>query len=253
MNIKYRHSASKTNTFIDSPAFWVINELFDFESDPNARMVMGLTAEDAANHALENQITDEDTITDYSTKKYLEHGLETTEECEWSGIIANKFVQNLREFGDVVSFQNELQVPGKKYGLKYDIIGKTDFEFKDVIIDTKATAYIRRLKTKGNIVDPKWYPKAADVRQQCLYRELFGKETMLMYCSPKDEYCVDMTERNELKVLLDAMKHIEAILDICKTKEDVVRITPLVCDNFRWKGTPTSVDFAKEIWTKVMK
>lgn len=253
MNIKYRHSASKTNTFIDSPAFWVINELFDFESDPNARMVMGLTAEDAANHALENQITDEDTITDYSTKKYLEHGLETTEECEWSGIIANKFVQNLREFGDVVSFQNEIQVPGKKYGLKYDIIGKTDFEFKDVIIDTKATAYIRRLKTKGNIVDPKWYPKAADVRQQCLYRELFGKETMLMYCSPKDEYCVDMTERDELKVLLDAMKHIEAILDICKTKEDVVRITPLVCDNFRWKGTPTSVDFAKEIWTKVMK
>lgn len=251
MNIKYRHSASKTNTFIDSPAFWVINELFDFESDPNARMVMGLTAEDAANHALENQITDEDTITDYSTKKYLEHGLETTEECEWSGIIANKFVQNLREFGDVVSFQNEIQVPGKKYGLKYDIIGKTDFEFKDVIIDTKATAYIRRLKA-GN-VDPKWYPKAADVRQQCLYRELFGKETMLMYCSPKDEYCVDMTERNELKVLLDAMKHIEAILDICKTKEDVVRITPLVCDNFRWKGTPTSVDFAKEIWTKVMK
>lgn len=251
MNIKYRHSASKTNTFIDSPAFWVINELFDFESDPNARMVMGLTAEDAANHALENQITDQDTITDYSTKKYLEHGLETTEECEWSGIIANKFVQNLREFGDVVSFQNEIQVPGKKYGLKYDIIGKTDFEFKDVIIDTKATAYIRRLKA-GN-VDPKWYPKAADVRQQCLYRELFGKETMLMYCSPKDEYCVDMTERDELKVLLDAMKHIEAILDICKTKEDVVRITPLVCDNFRWKGTPTSVDFAKEIWTKVMK
>jgi hypothetical protein len=251
MNIKYRHSASKTNTFIDSPAFWVINELFDFESDPNARMVMGLTAEDAANHALENQITDEDTITDYSTKKYLEHGLETTDECTWSGIIANKFVNNLREFGDVVSFQNELQVPGKKYGLKYDIIGKTDFEFKDVIIDTKATAYIRRLKA-GN-VDPKWYPKAADVRQQCLYRELFGKETMLMYCSPKDEYCVDMTERDELKVLLDAMKHIEAILDICKTKEDVVRITPLVCDNFRWKGTPTSVDFAKEIWTKVMK
>jgi len=251
MNIKYRHSASKTNTFIDSPAFWVINELFDFESDPNARMVMGLAAEDAANHALEKQITDEDTITDYSTKKYLEHGLETTDECAWSGIIANKFVNNLREFGDVVSFQNELQVPGKKYGLKYDIVGKTDFEFKDVIVDTKATAYIRRLKA-GN-VDAKWYPKAADVRQQCLYRELFGKETMLLYCSPKDQYCVDMTERDELKVLLDAMKHIEAILDICKTKEDVVRITPLVCDNFRWKGTPTSVDFAKEIWTKVMK
>jgi len=253
MNIKYRHSASKTNTFIDSPAFWVINELFDFESDPNARMVMGLAAEDAANHALEKQITDEDTITDYAKVKYIENPNRehAEDEYDWAGIIANKFVNNLREFGDVVSFQNELQVPGKKYGLKYDIVGKTDFEFKDVIVDTKATAYIRRLKA-GN-VDAKWYPKAADVRQQCLYRELFGKETMLLYCSPKDQYCVDMTERDELKVLLDAMKHIEAILDICKTKEDVVRITPLVCDNFRWKGTPTSVDFAKEIWTKVMK
>ena len=62
MKIKYRHSASKTNTFIDSPAFWIINELYDFDSGPNARMVMGLAAEDAANHALQNQITDENTI-----------------------------------------------------------------------------------------------------------------------------------------------------------------------------------------------
>jgi len=253
MKVKYRHSASKTNTFIDSPPFWIINELFGFESEPNARMVMGLAAEDAAHHALSNQITDQDTITDYSNKKYTEHkGVMGTEsECEWSGIIANKFVENLREFGDVVSFQNEKQISGKKYGLQYDVVGKTDFEFKDVIVDTKATAYIRRLK--AGHVDPKWYPKAADVRQQCLYRDLFGKETMLMYCSPKDQYCVDMTERDELNVLINAMKHIEHILDICKTKEDVVRIFPLVCDNFRWKGTPTAEGFAKEIWTKALK
>ena len=253
MKVKYRHSASKTNTFIDSPPFWIINELFGFESEPNARMVMGLAAEDAAHHALSNQITDQDTITDYSNKKYTEHkGVMGTEsEREWSGIIANKFVENLREFGDVVSFQNEKQISGKKYGLQYDVVGKTDFEFKDVIVDTKATAYIRRLK--AGHVDPKWYPKAADVRQQCLYRDLFGKETMLMYCSPKDQYCVDMTERDELNVLINAMKHIEHILDICKTKEDVVRIFPLVCDNFRWKGTPTAEGFAKEIWTKILK
>ena len=253
MKIEYRHSASKTNTFIDSPPFWIINELFGFESEPNARMVMGLAAEDAAHHALTNQITDEDTITDYSTNKYLEYkGINSEEgECIWSGIIANKFVTNLKEFGDVVSFQNEMQVPGKKYGLKYDVIGKTDFEFKDVIVDTKATAYIRRLK--AGHVDPKWYPKAADVRQQCLYRDLFGKETMLLYCSPKDVYCVDMVERDELNVLINAMKHIEHILNICKTKEDVVRIFPLVCDNFRWKGSPGSEEFAKEIWTKVLK
>ena len=59
--------------------------------------------------------------------------------------------------------QNEKQISGKKYGLKYDVVGKTDFEFKDRIIDTKATAYIRRLKSKKGIVDPKWYPKASNV------------------------------------------------------------------------------------------
>ena len=253
MKIEYRHSASKTNTFIDSPPFWIINELFGFESEPNARMVMGLAAEDAAHHALSNQITDQDTITDYSNKKYTEHkGVMGTEnECEWSGIIANKFVENLREFGDVVSFQNEKQISGKKYGLQYDVVGKTDFEFKDVIVDTKATAYIRRLK--AGHVDPKWYPKAADVRQQCLYRDLFGKETMLMYCSPKDQYVVDMVERDELKTIITAMKHIENILDLCNSKDDVVRIFPLICDNFRWKGTPTAESFAKDIWTKALK
>ena len=251
MKIKYRHSASKTNTFIDSPPFWIINELFDFESGPNARMVMGLAAEDAAHYALSNQINDPDTITDYAKKKYLEYDVDEASECEWSAIIANKFVENLPEFGEIVSFQNEKQIPGDKYGLKYDVVGKTDFEFKDVIVDTKATAYIRRLK--AGHVDPKWYPKAADVRQQCLYRDLFEKETALLYCSPKDVHMVDMVDRDHLKDLIDAMKHIEHILEICKTKDDVVRIFPLVCDNFRWKGTPTAEGFAKEIWTKALK
>jgi len=216
-------------------------------------MVMGLAAEDAAHHALSNQITDQDSITDYSVRKYLEHkGITGDEnECDWSGIIANKFVENLAEFGDVVSFQNEKQISGEKYGLQYDVVGKTDFEFKDVIVDTKATAYIRRLK--AGHVDPKWYPKAADVRQQCLYRDLFGKETMLLYCSPKDNYAVDMTERDELKTIITAMKHIENILDLCNSKDDVVRIFPLICDNFRWKGTPTAEGFAKEIWTNILK
>ena len=174
MKVEYRHSASKTNTFIDSPPFWIINELFDFESEPNARMKMGLTAEDAAHHAISNQINDENNIAKDARIQYVNkhQGAQTDDECEWSGIIAYKFVENLAEFGEVVSFQNEKQISGEKYGLKYDVIGKTDFEFKDVIVDTKATAYIRRLK--AGHVDPKWYPKPADIRQQCLYRDLFG-------------------------------------------------------------------------------
>ncbi len=253
MKIEYRHSASTTNTFIDSPAFWIINELYDFDSGPNARMVMGLAAEDAANHALQNQITDFDSITEFAQKKYNEHDVVNgdEDECLWSGIIAHKFVEELPQFGDVVSWQNELQVPGKKWGLEYDVICKTDFEFKDVIVDTKATAYIRRLKSGK--VDAKWYPKPADVRQQCLYREVFGKETMLLYCSPTDQYCVDMVGRDELKPMINAMKHIEHILKIAPTKEDIVRMFPLTLDNFRWKGSKGSVDFAEKLWSECLQ
>ena len=70
MKIEYRHSASKTNTFIDSPPRWIIDNLYDFESQLNARMIMGSTAEDAADHALQNQITDEEVIIDYAKNLY---------------------------------------------------------------------------------------------------------------------------------------------------------------------------------------
>ena len=197
----------------------------------------------------------------YAKTKYIEHSKdEVTDFYQQNIQIQNmnglvllliSLLKNLKEFGEVKSFQNEKQISGEKYGLKYDVIAKTDFEFDECIVDTKATAYIRRLK--AGHVDPKWYPKPADVRQQCLYRDIFGKPTMLLYCSPKDEYCVDMVDRTDLDDIINAMKHIEHILEICKTKDDVVRIFPLICDNFRWKGSPGSEEFAKEIWTKVLK
>ena len=197
MKIEYRHSASKTNTFLIVQLFWIINELFDFESQPNARMIMGLAAEDAADNALQNKSLMK--IVSQNLQKKNTYNIVVMswmicyqlimldDEYEWSAIIANKFVKELPQFGEVVSWQNELQVPGTKYGLQRDVICKTDFEFKDVIVDTKATAYIKRLKSGK--VDARWYPKPADIRQQCLYREVFGKETMLLYCSPTDQYC----------------------------------------------------------------
>ena len=94
MNIEYRHSASKTNSFIDSPPYWIINNLYDFSSEANARMKMGSVAEATAEHALQNQITDEEVIIDIAKTKYIElKGDESDDECLWSCIIANQFVK----------------------------------------------------------------------------------------------------------------------------------------------------------------
>jgi hypothetical protein len=253
MKVEYRHSASRTNSFIDSPPYWIINNLYDFKSEANARMKMGTVAEQSAEHALKNKITDEEVIIDYAKSKYIElKGDESDDECLWSGIIANQFVKELPQFGEVVSYQREITIPGDKYGLKYDVKGVTDFEFEDVIIDTKATAYIKRLKSGA--VDSRWYPKDADLRQQALYKDLFNKPTALLYCSYKDVHSVDMEGREgHLETIVQAMQTIEHCIEIAKTKEDVVKMFPLTMDNFRWKGSPDAIEYAKMIWQEAFK
>jgi len=253
MKVEYRHSASKTNSFIDSPPYWIINNLYDFKSEANARMKMGTVAEQSAEHALKNKITDEEVIIDYAKSKYIElKGDVSDDECLWSGIIANQFVKELPQFGEIVSYQREITIPGDKYGLKYDVKGVTDFEFEDVIIDTKATAYIKRLKS--GVVDSRWYPKDADLRQQALYKDLFNKPTALLYCSYKDVHSVDMEGREgHLDTIINGMRAIEHCIEIAKTKEDVVKMFPLTMDNFRWKGSPDAVEYAKMIWQEAFK
>jgi hypothetical protein len=152
-----------------------------------------------------------------------------------------------------LSYQTEIQVPGKPYGLKHDICCKTDFEFKDIIIDTKATAYLKRLKSGS--LDKNWYPKASDVRQQFLYKEIFKKQTMLLYCSYNDTEAVEIEHLDSsLDDMINAFKTIEHITSIAKTKEDVVRMFPLNLENFRWgKGDSDAKIFAKEIWQKAWK
>ena len=76
------HSASSGNTFIDCPQMWIIDKLYEFESESNARMKMGLAAEDAAYYGLSKQINDENNIKDYCKNQYIiQAGSETDDEC----------------------------------------------------------------------------------------------------------------------------------------------------------------------------
>jgi hypothetical protein len=250
---EYHHSASSANAFIDSPAYWIITKLFSFAGPTNSRMVMGSAAEYAANEALSNPKLQEDEVKDIARDKYIEmKGDPEDKDCERTQDISVKFATNLSEFGTVVSYQKELVTEGKKYGLKHPIKTVIDFEFKDVIVDTKATAYLKRLK-KGTL-DPNWYPKSADVRQQMLYREVYKKPTMLLYSSDADTEAVDMIDRplHMFDDLIQAMKTIEHITSIAKTKEDVIRMYPLNTDNFRWgKGSDSPYkEFARNLWSK---
>ena len=251
---EYCHSASSANAFIDSPAYWIITKLYDFEGPVNARMSMGTAAEHAANEAMSNLDMDESQVQKVTEAKFddeTKNEFKDAPEREWAVDIAMRFAQNLSEFGDVVSYQREV-ITAKLQILKYPIKTVTDFEFENLIVDTKATAYLKRLK-KGTL-DPNWYPKAADVRQQLLYQHVRNKPTMLLYASRSDHEAIDMVDRDEhmLKELIHAMRTIEHITSIAKTKEDIIRMFPLNMDNFRWGKEPDSPykEFAKKLWTK---
>ena len=278
------HSASSGNTFMDCPQMWIIEKLYGFKTEENARMKMGHAAEEATHVCIKNQISDEESITNEAKGKYIERctNLGSTEdkEYEWSGKIANAFVKELKEYGNLISYQKEADVPGDKYGLKFNIVAKTDFEFEEYIVDTKATArifryklarkkdeplemYIERQKAEKGKINYNYHPKPDHLRQQFLYREIFGKECLLLYGSPMsqphnlqwDNHISDLGDGtiNYLEQLINAFKSIEHILNIANTKEDVVRIFPLTFSNWRWSYASGAEEFARKIWSKAFK
>ena len=258
------HSASAGNTFIDCPQMWIIEKIYGFETEENARMRMGHAAEEAAHHALVNQITKEDTIKLYAKGKYIERcgdNLGTTDdEYEWTAQIANTFVKELKQYGKLIHYQREYNGPYKDLCLP--VVAKTDFEFNDYIVDTKATAKVWRYaptaadKHKGRKgrINHNYHPKPDHLRQQFLYRELFNKECLLLYASAWDHHTSDLGDHvGCLETLIQAFKSIEHILGIAKTKEDVVRMFPLTFDNWRWRYSPGAEAFARKIWHTAWK
>ena len=115
------HSASAGNTFIDCPQMWIIEKIYGFETEENARMKMGHAAEEAAHHALVNQITDEKLITSDAKGKYIErcgdNGGTTDDEYEWTAQIANTFVKELKQYGKLIHYQREYNGPLCEPGL----------------------------------------------------------------------------------------------------------------------------------------
>ena len=110
----YRHSASRGNAFIDSPAYWIITELFDYSEPANARMVMGTVAEEVAYEAIGLDLSKEQ-ISDRVNKTWDKHyDDDTVDEREWAKEIAVTFTDNLRQFGKIISYQNEKVIQHNK-------------------------------------------------------------------------------------------------------------------------------------------
>ena len=136
-------------------------------------------------------ITDEKLIISDAKGKYIErcnsvNGGTTDDEYEWTAQIANTFVKELKQYGKLIHYQREYNGPYKDLCLP--VVAKTDFEFNDYIVDTKATAKVWRYaptkaeknQGKKGKINHNYHPKPDHLRQQFLYRELFNKECLLL-------------------------------------------------------------------------
>jgi hypothetical protein len=87
----FHHSASSANAFIDSPAYWIITKLYEFEGPPNNRMIMGTAAEHGAYEGLSKSLDDKHIIKE-TKKKYIEEGGDPDQkELEMAEQISIKF------------------------------------------------------------------------------------------------------------------------------------------------------------------
>ena len=242
----YKHSASGGNMYLKSPSKFVWKYGFGEREPSNARMNMGNASEFAAQEGVMNKLNNKQ-VTEAAVAQFdrLQEG-EVTPERDYVGPIAVRFTEALRSFGEPLGYQRRYVVQNP--ALKRDILGYTDFEFEDIVVDTKATLRCPRDIT-GEFTAPA-------VRQQAVYWKMTGKPVALLYAMPKISQahpmgfeCYRIPEAQlagAWEVMLGAWERIEELSRMCPTAEDATKIIPINPDGFYWKNE--DLQRARERW-----
>ena len=124
-------------------------------------------------------------------------------------------------------------------GLEFPITTMTDFEYENMIVDTKATLAVPTV------------PRDDHVRQQALYSVLIGKPATLVYASHKKFKVFELSEeliRKNYEVMINSFKSLETFMANVPDKETAIKMIPLNTDGFKWNEEDS--ERAREIWNK---
>ena len=162
----FKHSFSSVSKFRKNPSEWLCHYALGLKSPSNAAMTRGSLAEFGTYYKIKKGMQQKD---DKGFAKLIEHRfkklkyLNAEKEIVNAIEIAKKFEEILyeRQLRNIVSYQKQLVK--KIDGLKYPVRLFTDFEYDNIIVDTKSTL---RLPTA---------PKIDHIRQQALYSTLHKK------------------------------------------------------------------------------
>ena len=146
-----------------------------------------------------------------------------------------------RQFRTIISYQKH--IVQNVNGLNFPINIYNDFEFENMIVDTKSTLRCPSAP----------YPK--DLRQVSIYSKLIGKPVTLLYATPKKHLWYELTAEEVDKYYEEVcinFKQLENYIMTCNNSlEQAIRITPLDTTPRPFKWDDNIKQEAEKIWKKV--
>ena len=235
----YRHSASRGNDWYNNPSLWVYRNLMGVKTETTPRMGMGNSAEFGCAVGLFFNRSDADIVkysTDHMVKQFDGEWFDETDKV--SGIslnLHNAIKEHFPEFGVPNLFQRY-----RRHNL--DILGHpittvTDFEWENMIVDTKATLAVPSK------------PREDHVRQQSLYSVLIGKPATLVYASHKKSAVFELDEETIMKnykTMINSFTSLEVFMRTVPNTRTFKQMIPLNTDGFKWSEVDR--EYAKANW-----
>ena len=242
-------SPSSIATFIENPAMYVMEKIFNYRFKSNASASRGTFIEMGVNQVLSRDDIDpikvskaivQDFINECEQYKYPK------EDIDKELFFIEKAIQvlpaKLKQFGKVVGYQKEVGYDYKGVQLK----GYTDFEFSNIdnllFIDLKTTGKIPKATTRHKI-QQYIYSKATNVENRLFYIQVLKTK------EPKiEEY--KLTEEDEVMIPLlinQAINNINVLCSLANTKEDWKRLVTPNPDDWKWNDEDKQ-KARKEIW-----
>ena len=244
-------SPSSIATFIENPAMYVMEKIFNYKFKGSAAASRGTFIERGVNIILSNSNNDPvevsklivlDFINECEQYKYPQ------EDIEKELFFIEKAIQvlpnKLKQFGKVVGYQKEVGYDYKGVQLK----GYTDFEFSNndnlLFIDLKTTGKIPKATTRHKI-QQYIYSKATNVENRLFYIQVLKTKDK----KPRiEEY--KLTEEDEIMIPLlinQAINNINVLCSLANTKEDWKRLVTPNPDDWKWNDEDKQ-KARKDIW-----
>ena len=252
----YRHSASRGVDYTENPSLWLMRNYFGVESKQNYSMAMGTASEFAAYQGLKwiQIYAKNDEHRSAYVKDIAEQQFDTIcqdlieqdegvlpKQYDKVGPIANNFVDILHNLGKPLVSYNVKKIVDYP-NLKHKITYVPDFEYDDLIVDTKATQQFP--------TDP-FKTKMAHVRQVSLYGLLSGKNVALLYAT--DKKCAifgipDDIVKREGEFMIEVFSTIEKNNELFKDARTFMKHHILNTEGYKWDEDTKTI--ADRYWRK---